>query len=392
MDLLLENIADPFVIAILVMFLIVLVWLVSLPASIKHEREKKKAAEYHEQNYKQYNRGVDAKSLTSAKDALHQLESGYGEIKGIVSKASASCYEEDIRDVRSNIDSLVEERWSKKAEKILDDFLSAYSLITNPTFTNIEQAYRSKEKCLRQYDAYWEWTRKMHEENRDSLGNLNLWNEAKKMFRDAFGKYAADEDRGILNWNDGSTRQRIEKRLSDCIYAMQPEYKSKLELRAMILDNIFRVKSIQRSKLLGKSYPGFVEAEVAACYKGLLKEMCIIEAKQGSVYFVSLTEKGERARPKKNRKSDGAQPAVNSIGKQPENVIVQQEIATMKQLIEYLDKNQIKKVDKRGAGGCLWIISTPATDALLSKSKIEGKNFKKAKTRHFDGCDGWYIS
>ena len=115
---------NPVDIILIGLVLFSLAMLASLPASIKREKERKQQDEYYELNRKQFNRGVDTNNLNTAKDALSQLEYGYSEIKGHVNRNSASCYEEDIRDVRSNIDGLVEEKWSEKAEKLLDGFLS----------------------------------------------------------------------------------------------------------------------------------------------------------------------------------------------------------------------------------------------------------------------------
>ena len=432
---------NPVDIILIGLVLFSLAMLASLPASIKREKERKQQDEYYELNRKQFNRGVDTNNLNTAKDALSQLEYGYSEIKGHVNRNSASCYEEDIRDVRSNIDGLVEEKWSEKAEKLLDGFLSTYYMITNPTFSDIEKAYKSKAKCLHQYDAYWDWTRQVHEENKESLNQLNLWNEAKQMFKNAFYDSASAEDNGIVNWSDGATRQRIEKRLSDCIYAMQPVYRAKSELREKILRRIRNAKSIQRSKLLGGRFEGFVKAEVNACYKGLLHDRCIVEIKQGSLWFVSLTDKGEKAcnakaassakKPDKQTKktheekvqpkiieevadvSDMPAPAeegvaakcdqmLQTIKQNIANLDQQQEqqadpspaaaaITTVAQLLAYLELHQIKWVDKRSAGGCLWVISTTETDALLADLQLDGKRFRKAKTRHFVASDGWFM-
>lgn len=396
-----------FVIVIISIFILAFIIMASITSSSEREKKRKKEADYHELNYRQFNRGMDTTNLKTAKDALYKLEIGYKEISSHVDSLSASCYREDIRDVRSNIDAIVEEKWARKAEKILDNFLSTYYLITNPEFSNIEQAHRSKSKCLHQYDAYWEWTRKMHEENRDSLGCLNLWNEAKEMFQDAFSDYASEEDKYILQHDSyTSMRQRIEKRLSDCINAMQPEYKRKMELRGKILQRVNKATTIQRSNLLGGAYTGFVKAEINACYKGLLNEGCIIEVKQGNLYFVSLTEKGEHACQKvaksagvkKECASKTAELPVLQPEKAQKTPVIEEpkaneeQFLTEVQLIQHLDKHKIKWVDKRNAGGCLWIVSTPETDAILADLKIDGKGFRKAKTRHFVSSEGWFLT
>lgn len=377
--------------------------------------EKEAERKIHEKSMlKEFDRGYNAKRLSTAKDALEIAEREYSSLSGKRGNKDAF-YREELREVRKNIDELVHKQWEKKASAILDKFLTTYALIIDASFDDVERAHRSKVTCLRQYDAYWEWTRQVHEDNRDSILNLNVWDEAKKEFYEAFKSRIGSPDIQMISWSSGhtSTRQRIDGRLTDAIRAMQPVYQHKTSLRSLILRRIRNAKTVQRSKLLNGSYAGFVKAEVNACYKGLLKERYIIETKQGDLWFVTLTEKGERACPakvvstnkpvkkvQKPRKENATVP-VEPVQVDPSPDMTKEDhplektdattITTIDQLLTHLDLHQIKWVDKRSAGGCLWVISTTETDALLADLQIDGKRFKKANTRHFVASDGWFM-
>ena len=64
----------------------------------KH-RMREDEIRYHELNQKQYERGTNASSLSTAKDALWQLESGYDAIKDNISSNSRWCYQMDIEEI-----------------------------------------------------------------------------------------------------------------------------------------------------------------------------------------------------------------------------------------------------------------------------------------------------
>lgn len=262
----------------------------------KH-RMREDEIRYHELNQKQYERGTNASSLSTAKDALWQLESGYDAIKDNISSNSRWCYQMDIEDVRSNVEDIALEKWQEKAEKILDEFIAAYVLITNPTFADVEKAYRAKDKCIRKYDAYWEWTQRVHDENAAYFSKLNLWDEARNMFRERFCDNAEPGDHAMLVWGmpgSTSTRENIKKKLSECIRTMEPEYRKKMTLESKIMQRIADHGSIQRSVLLKSSFDGFVDAEIKACYRGIVNRGRVVEVKQGRVYFVSLSDKEKK--------------------------------------------------------------------------------------------------
>lgn len=278
-------------------FILFMIYVIVSSRHSNKQRIREDEVEYYKLNRRQYERGTNTASLSTAKDALQQLESGYDDIKTTISSNSAWCYQKDIEDVRANVEDIALEKWQEKAEKILDEFIAAYVLITDPTFANVEEAYRAKGKCIKKYDAYWEWTQRVHDENAAYFSKLNLWDEARNLFREQFCDNAEPGDHAMLVWGmpgSTSTRENIKKKLSECIRTMEPEYRKKMTLESKIMQKIADHGSIQRSILLKSSFEGFVDAEIKACYRGIVNKGRVVEVKQGRVYFVSLSDKEKR--------------------------------------------------------------------------------------------------
>lgn len=76
-----------------------------------------------------------------------------------------------------------------------------------------------------------------------------------------------------------------------------------------------------------------------------------------------------------------------------DNEVAAPNITTLDDLISYLDEKKIACIDKRAVGGCLWVASCPEADKLLPELQFDGNSFSKAaRTSHFNGEPGWYIS
>lgn len=349
---------------------------------------QQKANEYYEVNRKQYDRGVNAQTLETAKDALMQLEFGFDEVKELVGASSVSCYEDDIQEVRENVEAIALEKWEHEADKILDEFLKLYALITDPCFADVDKAYCAKDKCLAKYDEYWEWTREVQSEGEDCFDTLNLWNEAKEHFRWRFGNETDDDEHELLVWDQPSalsTRQLIEKRLSDCAYTMQPEYKRKMQLRNDIMRNIAQCGTVARSTLMKMRYDGFIDEEVRACYSGLLKERMLIEVKQGSRYFVSLTDKSA-----KHFKPAQRQAQQQAKEKDDADMIENKSKLIYDAIIQHLKDEGIAFVDKTEKGGGLYFFSEQAAEEL--KAKGYAVRFTEKGTKGTAHKSAWYLT
>lgn len=65
--------------------------------------------------------------------------------------------------------------------------------------------------------------------------------------------------------------------------------------------------------------------------------------------------------------------------------------STVEEFLQHLKENEIPYIDKRSAGGCLWVKSTLENDEFFSKITVCSKNLIKARTTsHFNGQPGWY--
>ena len=251
---------------------------------------KKALDEHHKLSWKLTNAGSETENLKRAKECYFQLLTSYEGVKGFANANERYCYEDDIDLIRDNAEMLAERRWASKADEYLLKMEEAHSLVVQHNFNNIEKAYSSKATFLKAYDAYFDWTRKCYDDNYGIWKSVKLWDEAKKCVTELLG-----ETGEYVFWNstlpsNSSVRQQIDANLTKHIESMRPECLRKIKLNSLILNKIASCGSIQRSILLKSSFDGFTAPEVQACYHGLVKVHDVIEAKQGSLYFVSLAD------------------------------------------------------------------------------------------------------
>lgn len=94
---------------------------------------------------------------------------------------------------------------------------------------------------------------------------------------------------------------------------------------------------------------------------------------------------------------DVQDPRLNNVPHQPSLPSVPQltkhqpSVQSVDDLIACLNENNIKWVDKRAVGGCLWVEGTEKANEILPQLKIEGVRFQSACTRHFQGKKAWYL-
>lgn len=358
--------------------------------------------QHHELSWKLTNKGSDTKSLKTAKTCLHELSNSYDNIKKYANYNARSCYEDDIDIIRQNAEDIAEEKWRKKADRYFLKIEQAYDEIANYDFQNVENAYKSKNIIIKAYDDLFNWTRTCHDENKDIWKNINLWNEAKKGVSEIIEYY----DHYVL-WNnrsasDDSVRQQLIETLDKRIEIMRPEYQRKMKLRSMIMQKIANHGTVQRSHLLKMHFDGFVAGEITACYRGLVKEHAVIEYKQGSRYFITLSDaaakkyypdkKTNQHKAKETKQSlmaDEAEKDETEKEETEENISDSNTIGIYSELIRYFDENGVEYIDKTTSGGSLYFFD-----------KAEAENLKNKKYRIFFAPNGtkgtdhrpaWYI-
>lgn len=225
-------------------------------------------------------KGLDAKRADTAEQALLQYEALYDEISSRQPLRSDHIYKEDMKDIRENYKTMAIEEWHEKADKILDKFLELYTLITDPSFKDVEKAYRSKKRCIELWQSYFY----------SIPDDTGIWYDGKTHMKEYLG-----DDYDICM----ETHEFLEKRLSQCIEEMKPEYKRKQNLRKQILDIVAEKQSVMRAELVKMPFEGCTVQEVTYCVKELVDSYRLVALKIGNRYFISLSDKEKAKREKK---------------------------------------------------------------------------------------------
>lgn len=259
---------------------------------VSKDNTQKKASKYYEQNRKLTNKGVSTQNYNVAKNCLRDLESGYHGVKGIVGSNSRSCYEDDIAEVKSNIESIVFDKWDRKTYTILEKLEDKYVLLMECTFSDVDEAFKAGKDILKLYDSFWDYTREFYDEHRSDLVHIRLWDEARDKM-----KFKLGEDEGFTFWGDGqsaqiSVREQLNKKINARIEEIRPEYTRKKEIMEKLLVRIFDETNVMRCELMKmQEFSKYSSKEVQACYRALLKVKKIVEYKIENRYFVCLSDK-----------------------------------------------------------------------------------------------------
>lgn len=348
---------------------------------------KKALDEHHKLNWKLTNAGSETENLKRAKECYFQLLTSYEGVKGFANANERYCYEDDIDLIRDNAEMLAERRWASKADEYLLKMEEAHSLIVQHNFNNIEKAYSSKATFLKAYDAYFDWTRKCYDDNYGIWKSVKLWDEAKKCVTELLG-----ETGEYVFWDSTfpssySVRQQIDANLTKHIESMRPEYLRKIKLNSLILNKIASCGSIQRSVLLKSSFDGFTAPEVQACYHGLVKVHDVIEVKQGSLYFVSLSD---AAATRYYQQQEKAVPQILPVTESKEETMIAPMTKVLcRELIRHFDEEGIEYVDKTASGGGLYFFSEAEAGSLKEKGYPVG--YAENGTKGTGHRPAWYI-
>ncbi len=348
---------------------------------------KKALDEHHKLSWKLTNAGSETENLKRAKECYFQLLTSYEGVKGFANANERYCYEDDIDLIRDNAEMLAERRWASKADEYLLKMEEAHSLIVQHNFNNIEKAYSSKATFLKAYDAYFDWTRKCYDDNYGIWKSVKLWDEAKKCVTELLG-----ETGEYVFWDSTfpssySVRQQIDANLTKHIESMRPEYLRKIKLNSLILNKIASCGSIQRSVLLKSFFDGFTAPEVQACYHGLVKVHDVIEVKQGSLYFVSLSD---AAATRYYQQQEKAVPQILPVTESKEETMIAPMTKVLcRELIRHFDEEGIEYVDKTASGGGLYFFSEAEAGSLKEKGYPVG--YAENGTKGTGHRPAWYI-
>lgn len=235
--------------------------------------------EFAEEAHKLSNKGLDAKTSRKAEEALLQYETAHTIAKSATNLVSEHIYQDDMNELRDHYETLVKEEWEARAGKLLDKFYDLYIRITEPTFSDVETAYRSKKRCIEYWQKYY------------STLPEGVYVYPKQYIKDYFGEEYDP------CWE---SHEQLEKKLTACIEQMKPEYKRAVKLRKDLLDIVAQNESMLRSELLNKSFDGCTKKEIEWCYRELAKQYRLVEIKMNNRYIVKLSDKEREKRNKEN--------------------------------------------------------------------------------------------
>ncbi len=202
--------------------------------SSKPKRITQEEYDYHELNYREFNRGIDATTSKTAKSALERLEDGYASVKDLVPQISAECYEEDIEELRSWVEDLVFEEWGEKAENTIYQFLGLYFDILALQATDATKAASIKGRCLTKFDSFSQFTEKTINENKRHIEPSYLRNKAKELLRTLYIECAEEYSplpcHIVFGSHDSlsSLRQQFTKNMDDHIASMKTQAKKEV--------------------------------------------------------------------------------------------------------------------------------------------------------------------
>ena len=201
---------------------------------------------------------------------------------------------QDIRKCRESVECsyqiLLEEKWKKKMDPIVDELNGCYELVTtacNHTFQKVEDVIWARDRCLHLYDAYWAAAGKFLEENQ-CRGRIRT--------KDYLNSWHPEENRFASRWE-------LQQTLDAAIEPLKPEQKRKKKLYRDILNWVAEQESVQQCVLLKREFPNATAEEVKYCYKDLVKRYKLVKYKMGNRWFVTLSDKEKEKREKAAQKA-----------------------------------------------------------------------------------------
>lgn len=201
---------------------------------------------------------------------------------------------QDIRKCRESVECsyqiLLEEKWKKKMDPIVDELNGCYELVTtayNHTFQKVEDVIWARDRCLHLYDAYWAAAGKFLEENQ-------CWGRIRT--DEYLNQWCPEENRFTTKWE-------LQQKLDAAIEPLKPEQKRKKKLYRDILNWVAEQEAVQQCVLLKREFPNATAEEVKYCYQELVKQYKLVKYKMGNRWFVTLSDKEKEQREKEAQKA-----------------------------------------------------------------------------------------
>lgn len=266
-----EEILGCFILVVIIMF----------PLILRLSREEESFKNYSKADDK-CERASEGNSIKRLKENISNLEDAYQQASPYFSSKQKDAHMHNMNEYRENLRLLEEEKWQRKADKYLQDFEDCYDIIRSrelEDFRDVELLLKYEKKCIDSWQKYFA---------------IDLTEYESTLYPKHYLKeYMGDDYDPCME-----SKQALEKKLSEYIGHMRPEYKRKRKLYKILVDYVSEVGSIKRSDLFKTVFDGYTSDEIKCCYRELIKKNRLVEIKLGNPYFVSLSDR--EAAKKKN--------------------------------------------------------------------------------------------
>lgn len=352
----------------LIALILIIVLAVYVSSNNKADARKERLTAYYKLEDKTL-RVLDSHAPDSIAKAMKELSTAYHDAEPYLDDASKSLYKTDMEDLHDHLHDIEMEAWEKKALKHLVTFADSYYLITCEdlhNFNDVELLFKTKTKCINAWQNYF-------------AVNLDQYRTTiypKRYMREYLGE---DYDPCM------DSHDTLEKKLSECIQTMRPEYRRKMRLYELLIKSVHEKSSVARSELLNTTFDGFTPQEVKSCYRELLRKNRLVEIKLGARWFVSLSDQ-ELSKKKYNEEPPEPAEIKTSIqvqhGKETDATVYN---AAMR----LLQEQHLEYVDKTDKGGSLYFFQQSVADELERKGFIV--NYAANGSKATAHRSAWYV-
>lgn len=194
------------------------------------------------------------------------------------------------KDVDLDYQILLEEKWKKKMDPIVDELNGCYKFVTmayNHTFQKVEDVIWARDRCLALFDLYRRAADTFMEDNQ-------CWGRIRT--KEYLNGWHPEENRFVSKWE-------LQQTLDAAIEPLKPEQKRKKKLYRDILNWVAEQESVQQCVLLKREFPNATAEEVKYCYQELVKRYKLVKYKMGNRWFVTLSDKEKEQREKEAQKA-----------------------------------------------------------------------------------------
>lgn len=267
-------------------FLSVFFLLMPIISAISHSRRERIDAYFEVQD--RCSNFLNSRSIEKVRYAILDLKKAYADAESVLNWAGKEEYSETLSQLQDTFAELEEKQWQKKADPHLENFLLYYESIMNgdmETFSDVDTLFKEKTKCITEWQKYFSV-------------DLSIYETI------MYPKRYMRECAGDLYDPCMESHEALEKKLSDKIQYMRPEYRRKARLYDIIVDYVASEQSVMRTKLFTAGFNGFTDEEVKICYRALLKKNRLVEIKLGNRLFVTLSDKEQIKRDNKANHAD----------------------------------------------------------------------------------------